>query len=276
LGRAALAARNRFLNERTRCIFKDLIGGEGNGLRMRLLRHEVARRVRRSRIVTWNRLLLAASVLVAGFAAAWPFRHPKPLLTANTAVASAPVDRPPRRKEVRLDVSPLAEKSPAVGLEQLSLKLRKPKELIPTETKPVAAALESLGSPPALGQMYHSLMQPTGESAEPRAKSPYHEASRNVSTSPSSDRRGALASSTSLMSNEDDYRPKLQEHRIVDGDTLELLAQRYLGDALRAEEIFELNRDRLRDPNLLPVGQRLRIPQRREPVLTPVARNESH
>lgn len=50
-------------------------------------------------------------------------------------------------------------------------------------------------------------------------------------------------------------------HRIADGDTLATLAERYLGDARRAGELFEANRDVLADPEVLPVGAELRIPQ---------------
>jgi nucleoid-associated protein YgaU len=49
-------------------------------------------------------------------------------------------------------------------------------------------------------------------------------------------------------------------HRIVDGDTLEGLAQSYLGSADRAREIFAANRDVLADPKLLPIGAELKIP----------------
>jgi nucleoid-associated protein YgaU len=49
-------------------------------------------------------------------------------------------------------------------------------------------------------------------------------------------------------------------HRIVDGDTLEELAQRYLGSADRAREIFDANRDVLADPKLLPIGAELKMP----------------
>lgn len=49
-------------------------------------------------------------------------------------------------------------------------------------------------------------------------------------------------------------------HLIADGDTLDRLAERYLQDPARAREIFELNQDVLRDPNLLPIGKPLRIP----------------
>jgi hypothetical protein len=51
-----------------------------------------------------------------------------------------------------------------------------------------------------------------------------------------------------------------RSHLIADGDTLDRLAERYLQDPARAREIFELNQDVLRDPNLLPIGKPLRIP----------------
>jgi nucleoid-associated protein YgaU len=49
-------------------------------------------------------------------------------------------------------------------------------------------------------------------------------------------------------------------HRIVDGDSLAELAERYLGSASRAKELFEANRDLLTSPELLPIGAELKIP----------------
>lgn len=57
-------------------------------------------------------------------------------------------------------------------------------------------------------------------------------------------------------------------HRIIDGDTLGSLAQKYLGSSQRQNEIFEANRDKLRDPELLPIGVDLKIPS--DPPLAPV------
>ena len=51
-----------------------------------------------------------------------------------------------------------------------------------------------------------------------------------------------------------------QTHKIVDGDTLGVLAERYLGSADRYLEIFRANRDRLTSPELLPIGVELKIP----------------
>ena len=50
-------------------------------------------------------------------------------------------------------------------------------------------------------------------------------------------------------------------HRIVDGDTLEELARRYLGDSSRGIEIYEANRHLLLGPSVLPIGVELVIPQ---------------
>ncbi|MCC6126461.1 MAG: LysM peptidoglycan-binding domain-containing protein [Pirellulales bacterium] len=50
-------------------------------------------------------------------------------------------------------------------------------------------------------------------------------------------------------------------HRIADGDTLAALAKRYLGSPALAMEIFKANREVLSDPDLLPIGADLKIPQ---------------
>ena len=56
-----------------------------------------------------------------------------------------------------------------------------------------------------------------------------------------------------------DHSPD-REHRVVEGESLESISQLYFGNADRAGDIFELNRDRLSHPEILPLGERLRIP----------------
>lgn len=51
-------------------------------------------------------------------------------------------------------------------------------------------------------------------------------------------------------------------HVVVDGDSLERLASRYLSDPRRSREIYELNREVLSAPDLLPIGAELKIPER--------------
>lgn len=56
--------------------------------------------------------------------------------------------------------------------------------------------------------------------------------------------------------------PGPRTHVIVDGDSLQRLASRYLDDPQRGREIYELNRDVLTNPDLLPIGAELKIPER--------------
>lgn len=83
-------------------------------------------------------------------------------------------------------------------------------------------------------------------------------------------------SGVSLFESQDDFPPRISqqypaseeqlspwiEHRVIDGDTLASLAQRYLKDAARQQEIYDANRDVLTNPDLLPIGQPLKIPSR--------------
>jgi nucleoid-associated protein YgaU len=51
-----------------------------------------------------------------------------------------------------------------------------------------------------------------------------------------------------------------QTHTVAAGDTLGKLAKKYYGDAALYMTIFEANKDQLKDPNMIRVGQKLRIP----------------
>ena len=44
------------------------------------------------------------------------------------------------------------------------------------------------------------------------------------------------------------------------GDTLGKISGKLLGDATRWKEIWEANKDQIKDPNLIQIGQELRIP----------------
>jgi len=50
-------------------------------------------------------------------------------------------------------------------------------------------------------------------------------------------------------------------YEVVSGDTLGGIAKRFYGNAGKYMKIFEANRDILDDPNLIKVGQKLRIPE---------------
>ena len=51
-----------------------------------------------------------------------------------------------------------------------------------------------------------------------------------------------------------------QWHEVKKGETLSKIAKQYYGDPNLYTTIFEANRDRLKDPNLIRIGQKLRIP----------------
>ena len=51
-------------------------------------------------------------------------------------------------------------------------------------------------------------------------------------------------------------------YKIKPGDTLSVLAEKHLGSSRRYMEIYEANRDKLRNPNDIQVGMQIRIPSR--------------
>lgn len=55
--------------------------------------------------------------------------------------------------------------------------------------------------------------------------------------------------------------PTERYHMVAAGDTLGHIAQKYYGKASAYMKIFEANRDILDDPNLIKVGQKLKIPE---------------
>jgi nucleoid-associated protein YgaU len=64
-------------------------------------------------------------------------------------------------------------------------------------------------------------------------------------------------------------QPSPRTHTVVDGDTLAGLARRYLGTADRYLEIYQWNSDVLANPDVLPIGELLRIPPRNQPEEEP-------
>ncbi|MGA8278380.1 MAG: LysM peptidoglycan-binding domain-containing protein [Rhodanobacteraceae bacterium] len=52
----------------------------------------------------------------------------------------------------------------------------------------------------------------------------------------------------------------LQTYTVVKGDTLSKIAKHFYGNANRWREIFDANRDRISNPDLIQPGQSLKIP----------------
>jgi nucleoid-associated protein YgaU len=56
------------------------------------------------------------------------------------------------------------------------------------------------------------------------------------------------------------HAAKKQVYVVQSGDSLSKIAKEELGDASRWPEIFELNKDKIKDPNLIHAGQELEMP----------------
>jgi nucleoid-associated protein YgaU len=180
-----------------------------------------------------SRLVTVAGVLLCGLCAAWPFRHDAPpALPARPTVI--PLELTLRRQDLMVRPSAGSDPSPASDLDAVTAGTR-----AQAGGKSQFASLESLTPPPDLPVAF----QPRSEPAEPMTRSSANEESKMES---------AAASRFA--------RPR--SYRLRDGDTLEKLAERFLGSGERAMEIFEANREALARPDLLPVGTTITIPAR--------------
>ena len=52
----------------------------------------------------------------------------------------------------------------------------------------------------------------------------------------------------------------MRVHTVQSGDSLSKIAKEFYGDANRYNEIFEANREVIKDPDLIYPGQQIRIP----------------
>jgi nucleoid-associated protein YgaU len=157
----------------------------------------------------------------------------------------SPVDLTLRISDVTLQASPTEDRSPAVDLEAASAATGRSEGLsaIPVAVQQ-SVRLDNLAPPPDLPVFF----EPQGEALTPAVPS-------SVAQTDSSPPVRAAAKRAN--------RPR--SYRLRDGDTLESLAERFLGTRERAGEIFEANRSKLLRPDLLPVGTMITIPPRASP-----------
>ncbi len=73
------------------------------------------------------------------------------------------------------------------------------------------------------------------------------------------DKAGATFERAAALSGKQKEAPK-QVYEVQSGDSLSKIALDLYGDASRWPEIFEANKDTIKDPNLIRVGQKLNIP----------------
>jgi nucleoid-associated protein YgaU len=71
---------------------------------------------------------------------------------------------------------------------------------------------------------------------------------------------GAMADPAKPDSGNADAWDATQWYEVKKGDTLSKIAKEFYGDASLYPKIFDANRDRLKNPDLIQVGQKLRIP----------------
>lgn len=178
------------------------------------------------------KLILATAVLLAGASVAAMYRHRLPPQRLESVATAAPV--------LRQWTGPQMAQPPQTETWPQRLSAETP--MAPRPRATIGSALEPAAPPPKLARVY------------PRQDD-------------LSDPRESASIDYGLLQGENS-RPALRIHRIVDGDTLATLAERYLGSADRQREIYEANRDLLSDPSVLPIGVELKIPPRGIPPAT--------
>ncbi|NUM79775.1 LysM peptidoglycan-binding domain-containing protein [bacterium] len=173
------------------------------------------------------KILLAASVLLAGTSLAMLFRRPAPEAARPVQPAGDPLVF---RERIGPQTSVAPADRPTVRIEARATDVGSLAGQLPTILKP----LDPGPPPPDLARSYPG----TSAAADPHWQPP---PARDVLKAPSS--QGSSRS-----------------HKIVDGDTLARIADRYLGDASRWPEVFQANQELLSSPELLPIGAVLKIP----------------
>ena len=186
-----------------------------------------------------KKLLLVSVVLAIGIGLAWPFRKQADDVMPTGASPAEPALQFPQQSQ-----------SPPLALGQDS-------------GKGVAAQMASTAEPAALIDFdiqNHPALAKTRREAPAATSRPVVESPVTPPLPPSnSGSRPAYATRPTAAPDEAAW-PEEMIHEVRNGDTLEKLAERYLGDAGRALELFDLNRERLTNPHLLPIGAELIIP----------------
>ena len=192
-----------------------------------------------------KKILIVSCVLAVGLGLAWPFRKSTsdtlylpatgslPGLSATGQIRNAPPPALPSSKqtrEKRVIAQPASTTDTAKGFDLAD----HPALADPSDDLPPAPSLEEQG--PVTPEF-----PPSQNSSRPA----YATVSQPNQSTPA--------------------WPEEVIHEVSNGDTLEKLAERYLGDASRALELFDLNREQLSNPHLLPIGAELRIPVEPEP-----------
>lgn len=215
-----------------------------------------------------KKLLIVGLVLAAGLLLAWPFRKIAVEKNYDSVASANPPGTIQQRRPQQIAPAPSLETStlraPAPHVVAKMTSTGEPHSQSP---RPPASTSFDLANHPALAAMQMSAeTQPTTTQraspvtpAVPPQQQPA--AASSASTPQSSSSRPAYNTGEhDRVFDASQQRPREIRHVVQNSDTLEKLAKRYLGDEGRALEIFDLNRDVLDNPHLLPINAELRIP----------------
>src|SRR5262249_40014273 len=170
-------------------------------------------------LVRAKRIYIAIGVLVAGLLAAWPFRQDVPRRN-EIPPGPVPLELMLRGPEVALSVSPPSDQSPAAGLVPASSRAPagagSTAAAKPSESRP---SLEQLTPLPELPVSFHSSVD-----SGPKLSAGMAPAERGSDLDPAAD-----AEKTPRA-----IQRRSRIHYVRDGDSLESLAERFLGSRERA------------------------------------------
>lgn len=189
-----------------------------------------------TRISTTRRLAWGLGVIALGVLGAMPFRR-SPADAWDDSGARGELVLP-QRVPLQLPGQPAVANYDLANLEPLVDELDAETSATPTVTEQTSIVeAETAPPPPRLPDEYRPLFRPDDalSAGQPRAVTA----------------RDLIPVA----------RHTVRKHTIHDGDTLERLATRYLGDARHAEAILAANRAVLKDPQVLPIGVEIVIPR---------------
>lgn len=234
-------------------------------------------------MATEKRIALIAVILAAGLIGAFVFPLPAPVTSDDKPPESTvhfrqPEESPPARSTLLTPVETLHQPMAPTASTHGSLDVIPPSDsryptapsqtdAQPTFQPQLRPELPRLTDEPLFGEF----MEPPGKvlppGTLPEGKRPWPDTHQSesgdgvddlVPVAPRTSRPdGRIARQV--------VEPPLKLHVVRDGDTLKRLAQRYLGDPDRYREIFELNTATLDNPEILPLGAKIKIPPRERP-----------
>lgn len=194
-----------------------------------------------------RKLGIVLAVLVTGFVAALPFQRGD--RSSGTTGKASPKDLVLRR-HVKLQIGPRGNETQGVVRDRAAAtpKVSKP-AVIRSRPATRPARLSTQPPAPVLSDQFRRLDEGSAstraDAVSPRGSKQSGSARRHVLKVPA-----PRVPSDSVM----------VRHLIVDGDSLPELAERYLGDSRLHMELFEFNRDVLVSPDVLPIGQEIKVP----------------